>query len=93
MPANPKYLSSGWKRFSKVMAAVLGGYAASTTIFVAVAVHSSKPENALFSTTYGSFLLWGIFMVMVYWVNKAWISWSVILLITVLSVLSIAIAP
>ncbi|MEL7533034.1 MAG: hypothetical protein AAFN10_17085 [Bacteroidota bacterium] len=89
MPAKAKYLSSGWRRTSKVLAATLGAYA--TTMFIHSALAKVAPDDTpvLLTATFTGFFLWVGFMIMVYMIEKAWISWTILLSLCGLSALLI----
>ena len=88
MPAKKKYLSSGWKRFSKLLAVIFGTYAATAALHIAVAKNVSDDTPVLLTSTYSSFLLWVGLMVVVYLIRKAWVSWSILLgIVAICSVL------
>ncbi|MEM9389150.1 MAG: hypothetical protein AAGA02_01680 [Bacteroidota bacterium] len=75
MPANPKYLSSPWKRFSKVMAAIFGSFFVTGFLHAAIGKHVLNPLDVTMSTQYTSFFMWVAFMVLTYVINKAWHVW------------------
>lgn len=89
MPANAKYLSSGWARFSKIMAAIFGAYFATMFIHMAIAKNAPNDTPVLLTSTYSTFLVWCGFMVMVFLIKRAWVSWALLLLIILLSSLLI----
>lgn len=78
MPAKAKYLSSGWVRFSKVMAAVFGAYLASMFIHLGFAASVADDTPVLLTSAYSYFLVWVGLMIMVYMIKKAWISWAIL---------------
>lgn len=85
MPAQKKYLSSGWVRFSKLMASIPGAFISSILLHLAIAQLFKEPSIIIFTATYTVFLLWCGLMILVYMVRKAWISWMVLLSIVSLS--------
>ena len=88
MPAKKKYLSGGWRRLSKVIAILFGAYAATATLHIAIAKSVPNDTPVLLTSTYSSFLVWVGFMVMIYMIKKAWISWSILFsVITICSLL------
>ncbi|MEL6591339.1 MAG: hypothetical protein AAFQ87_18880 [Bacteroidota bacterium] len=89
MPAKVKYLSSGWRRTSKLFAAIFGAYAASMFIHSAIAKLAPNDTPILLTAAYTGFALWIGFMIMVYMIEKAWISWAILLSICALSTLLI----
>ncbi|MEM6763810.1 MAG: hypothetical protein AAF824_15785 [Bacteroidota bacterium] len=89
MPAKAKYLSSGWVRFSKVMAAIFGAYAATMTAHLAASMMLEDDTPILLTSTFSGFLMWVGLMVMVFFIRRAWISWAILLSITLVSSLII----
>lgn len=85
MPAKAKYLSSGWARFSKIAAAIPGGYTAAVFIHLAVAGNVPNDTPVLLTSTYSVFLVWCGFMIMIYLVKKTWISWLILLSVILIS--------
>ena len=75
MPANKKYLSDSWKRFSKFMAAFFGGALLTGFLHAAVAKHVTDPLDVTMSIQYTSFLVWTGFMVLAYFIKKSWHVW------------------
>lgn len=89
MPAKKKYLSSGWTRFSKVMAIIFGAYAATFTLHIALAKIVPDDTPVLLTSVFTSFFCWVGLMVMVYMIRRAWVGWSVLLMIISVSSLII----
>ncbi len=89
MPAKAKYLSSGWTRFSKVMAAIFGAYFATILAHLAIASKVPNDTPVLLTSTYSAFLVWCGLMVMIYMIEKAWISWAILLTVILLSLVLI----
>ena len=85
MPAKKKYLSPGWTRFSKIVAIILGAYAATATLHIAIAKNVVNDAPVLLTSTYSSFLCWVGLMVMVYMLKRAWVAWSILLIIITVS--------
>lgn len=85
MPAKKKYLSPGWTRFSKIVAIILGAYAATATLHIAIAKNVANDVPVLLTSTYSSFLCWVGLMVMVYMLKRAWVAWSILLIIITVS--------
>ncbi|GAA3620472.1 hypothetical protein [Flavivirga jejuensis] len=89
MPANKKYLTkSNWTRASKIIAVTLIAPVASINFHLALAFFigfAYVVPTSLFSI----FILWGFFMVLVYWIKKVWVSWLILLVIILFSVLYI----
>jgi len=87
MPAKKQYLSSGWSRFSKILAIIIGAYAATATLHLAIAKSVPDDTPVLLTSAYTSFLVWVGFMIMVYMIRRAWVSWSILVGIVGLSCL------
>ncbi|MEN0004513.1 MAG: hypothetical protein AAF798_10225 [Bacteroidota bacterium] len=84
MPANPKYLSSGWTRFSKVTAAIIGTYFATMVLHVAVAKNVANDAPVVLTSTYSSFMMWVGLMIMVFLIRKAWAAWTILLSVIII---------
>ena len=76
MPANPKYLSSSWKRVSKLLAAIFGSFIVTGFLLAAIGKHVSNPLDVTMSMQYSSFLMWVGFMVLAYVIRKVWHVWA-----------------
>ncbi|MEL6562263.1 MAG: hypothetical protein AAFQ94_29090 [Bacteroidota bacterium] len=85
MPAKKKYLSSGWKRVSKILAVIFGAYAATALLHIAIAKSVIDDTPVLLTSTFTSFICWVGLMVMIYLIKKAWVSWSILLVIISIS--------
>lgn len=79
MPAKKQYLSSGWTQFSKVLAVIFGAFAATAMLHIAIAKTVVNDVPVLLTSIYSSFLVWIGFMIMVYMIKRAWVSWSILL--------------
>lgn len=89
MPANRKHLiHNPWIKTSKIIAAILGGMVTSIVFHLALA-YCIGFDYVVPTSLFSVFLLWGFFIVMVYWIQKAWISWVIFFAITTISVVSI----
>ena len=77
MPANKKYLTrSKWAKAGKFLAAILGGFLSSTAFHLALA--SVFDTVIVWGTAiYTTFILWGFFILWVYWIRVAWKAWLV----------------
>ena len=81
MPANAKYLTqSNWAKAGKVTAAIFGGFLTVTSVHLALA---SIFETAIVWGTaiVTTFIIWGLYILWVYWVRTAWKAWLVSLII------------
>ncbi|MEM6804661.1 MAG: hypothetical protein AAF696_24895 [Bacteroidota bacterium] len=85
MPAKAKYLSSGWNRFSRVTAAILGTYAATVFLHMAIADAVVDDTPVLLTSTFSTFMVWCGLMVMVFMIKKTWLSWAILLGIVLIS--------
>ncbi|WP_108868775.1 hypothetical protein [Aquimarina aquimarini] len=92
MPANKKYLTtSNWIKFSKISATILGAMLASVTLHLALAIWVGF-EYIIPTSLFSVFILWGFFMIMVYWIKSPWKSWGIFLFIISISVAGIYMA-
>ncbi|MEM6734813.1 MAG: hypothetical protein AAGC64_06640 [Bacteroidota bacterium] len=89
MPAKKQYLSSGWRRFSKILAIIFGAYAATASLHIALAKNIPNDTPVLLTSTYSSFLCWVGLMIMVFMIKRAWVGWSILVAITGISSLLI----
>ena len=84
MPANPKYLNpSFWPRFSKITAAILGGYFVSVTFHLALAAWFSR-KDVLITMAFSGFILWVALMIIAFLAKSGWKIWGVYILLTLL---------
>lgn len=82
MPANTKYLTnSGWQRFLKLSAAVLGGYFVTISFHLALSAWLDK-VTVIISSTYTGFILWVALMVTAFLSRSGWKIWGRYLLLT-----------
>jgi hypothetical protein len=89
MPAKEKYLTRGWKRFSRVLVAILGSYLATMSLHVLAVRFVPYESFWLLTTAYSAFILWVVLMVTAFLIRKTWITWSVYLSITLAGLLLI----
>ena len=82
MPAKKKYLSGPWKRVSKITAAILGGYVLTMMIHVVTAKVVVDDTPVIMTTAYSSFLMWAGFMVLAFFIRKAWHVWGIYMLLS-----------
>ncbi len=75
MPAKTKYLSGSWKRFSKVMAAIFGGYIATMALHLGIAKVVVDDTVVLFTSTFTTFMFWVFLMIMTFFIHQAWKVW------------------
>ncbi|MEM8508656.1 MAG: hypothetical protein AAF717_12540 [Bacteroidota bacterium] len=84
MPANKKYLlQTRLGRTSKILAALLGGMTTSVLLHLVLALWIGRTYVVPISIV-TFILLWIIFMVVVYWIEKPWKVWVVLLSIILL---------
>ncbi|UZR96361.1 hypothetical protein [Chondrinema litorale] len=89
MPANPKYLTtSNWVKASKITAAILGSLIATLSFHLALASWFN-PTLVWGTSVFSLFILWLGFILLTYWVRKAWHIWSILSAISLISVLAI----
>ncbi len=75
MPANKKYLSSGWQRFGKVTAAILGSLLISSFLFAALAFWLPDYKTAVVTSVFGLFPVWITLMVVPFLFENGWKCW------------------
>lgn len=75
MPANKKYLSSGWQRFAKVTAAIIGSLLISSFLFAALAFWLPDYKMAVITSVYGLFPVWITLMVLPFLFENGWKCW------------------
>ena len=61
------------------MAAIFGAYIATMLIHIAIAKTVADDTPVLLTATYSGFCGWVGLMIMVYFVDKAWVSWAILL--------------
>ncbi|MDN5217294.1 hypothetical protein QQ020_34795 [Fulvivirgaceae bacterium BMA12] len=76
MPAKSQYLSGTWTRVSKVTAAILGSYVVTMLINIALGTLIKNNPSVIMTTAYSTYLLWVFFMVIAFFMRKAWHVWS-----------------
>ena len=87
MPANPKYLTtSPWLRFAKISAGLAGGYLLTTCLHLALAAWFD-PATVLITSTFTTFILWAVIMVLAFLARNGWIAWGFILLASIVCTL------
>lgn len=85
MPANPKFLSSGWVRVFKLLAVIFGAYLASILPFFAYSLNVKNYFPSLMTASYMVFIIWPALMIMIYLIRKVWISWMILLIVITVS--------
>ena len=80
MPANKKYLiKSPWIRFSKLLAAILGGFMLSIAIHMVLGLWIDL-HLVLVTSVFSVFIIWTVLMLAVYWIKSPLKAWVVILI-------------
>jgi len=72
MPANKKYLSSGWEQTTKFLTAFLGGLLITSTLFACLSYWLPSHRVAVVTSVFGFFPLWLVLMLIPYLFQKAW---------------------
>lgn len=75
MPANKKYLSSGWQRFAKVTAALIGALLLVSFFFAALAFWLPDYKIAVVTSVYALFPLWVVLMIIPFLFENGWKCW------------------
>ncbi|MFA9192061.1 hypothetical protein AAGV28_11845 [Flavobacterium sp. FZUC8N2.13] len=79
MPANPKYLTqSKWQRFSKIIAAILGGYLVAISFHLALASWFNRAD-VIITMAFSGFILWVALMVVAFLAKNGWNIWLIYL--------------
>ncbi|MDY0779982.1 hypothetical protein [Tenacibaculum sp. IB213877] len=83
MPANKKYLSSNWQRFSKITAGFIGGYLVTISLHLALAFLFNH-TSVMITSTFTGFILWSVLMILAFLSKNGWKIWGVYILLTLL---------
>lgn len=75
MPANKKYLSSGWQQFAKFTAAFLGGLLITSFLFAALSFWFPDYKVVVVTSVYGFFPVWLVLMLVPYLFESGWKCW------------------
>lgn len=81
-------MSTRLGRTSKILAAILGSLVASILVHVVLALWFGS-SNIVPATMMTFLMLWVTFMVLVYWIEKPWKSWLMLLLVMIMCGLGI----
>ena len=91
MPANSKYLtSSGWQRFGKISAGILGGYLVAQTAHLALAAYLDHVV-ILITATFSLFIVWAVLIILAFLARNPWKIWSLYLAISIVFSVFVAI--
>lgn len=89
MPANKKYLlRTRLGRTSKILAATIGSFLSAASFHVALLFFFDK-SKVLATALYSIFISWVLLMLMVYYIKRPWVSWAVLALVLLLSMVAI----
>ncbi len=84
MPANSKYLTkSGWQRFAKISAAILGGYLLTMAFHLTLALWLDRP-TVLITAAFSGFIVWAGLMIFAFMSKNGWKIWGIYLGLTVI---------
>ena len=84
MPANPKYLTkSRWERFTKITAAIIGGYLVSVSFHLALASWFNR-ANVVITMAFSGFILWVALMIVAFLAKKGWKIWLLYVSLTLI---------
>ncbi|KAF2336237.1 hypothetical protein [Flavobacterium daemonense] len=84
MPANPKYLTPAfWPRFSKITAAILGGYFVTISFHLALAAWFNRAD-VLITMAFSGFILWTALMIIAFLAKSGWKIWGIYILLSLL---------
>ena len=82
MPANNKYLTtSGWHRFAKITAGLLGGYLISALLHMSLALWLPFHRAVLITSIFSLYIVWGACMLFAFLAKSGWKLWGIYLLI------------
>lgn len=86
MPANKKYLTkSGWHKFAKISAGILGGYLISALFHMCLPLYLPSPKEVLITSIFTIFLVWSILLVLPFLFKNGWKAWlTYLIIITIL---------
>lgn len=85
MPANPKYLTkSGWQKFAKISAGVLGGYIISTLLHMVLALWLPMHKEVMISSIFTLFIVWVALLIVPYLFKNGWKAWGLYLVVILL---------
>ena len=84
MPANKKYLTtSGWLRFSKIMAGFVGGYAVMLSLHLLLTLVFPR-ENVLATAFFTGYIMWAFLLLWAFIAKNVWKVWATYLGLTLL---------
>lgn len=83
MPANERYLSTRWQRISKTLAGIFGGYLVTILIHLAIGAVWGTGVSWVQTTTYSSFVVWLLAIIVALLFQKAWRVWALYFLIII----------
>ncbi|WP_343632653.1 hypothetical protein [Fluviicola sp.] len=83
MPANKKYLSSGWQRFAKVTAAIIGSLLVTSFLFAALAFWLPDYKTAVITSVYALFPVWITLMILPFLFENGWKCWLYYVLVLI----------
>ena len=93
MPANSKYLtSSGWQRFGKISAGILGGYLVAQTAHLALAAYLDHVV-ILITATFSLFIVWAVLIILAFLAKNPWKIWGLYLAISIVFSVFVYLAP
>src|SRR6218665_417908 len=72
MPANKKYLSTGWQQFVRFFTAFFGGVLLTSALFACLSYCIPDHRIAVITSVYGFFPVWLVLMFIPYLFQKAW---------------------
>ena len=85
MPANKKYLTNSFhQKFAKLSAGILGGYAISALLHMALAFWLPNHKLVFITSVFSLFLVWMLLIIISYLYQNAWKVWGIYLAIIAL---------
>ncbi len=89
MPANKKYLSNSRQRWSKITAAIIGGYLVTMLVHNAIGIHLTYKGGLALTSAFSAFFMWIGLMIVAFLSKNGWKVWGIYLLIIAISAIII----
>jgi hypothetical protein len=67
------------------MAAIFGAYIATMLLHIAIGMSVPNDTPVLLTSIYSIFLCWTGLMVLIYFIRRAWVSWLILISISLIS--------
>jgi F0F1-type ATP synthase assembly protein I len=84
MPANKKYLTaSPFIRASKILAGFIGGYFVTISLHILLAQYINRAQ-VMITMAFTGFILWAALLIVAFVVKKAWHTWVIYAMLSLL---------